>query len=78
MKAALDSNKLKIIANLCIRHSAQTVAISKLKYGIPKDDFDTFAKKRAAAFINEIKARLVVTSSDAIDTEIKHAQLTFI
>ncbi len=40
-------------------------------YGIPNDDFDTFIKKRASAFIEEIKTRLVVIGTDAIDSSIK-------
>ena len=40
-------------------------------YGIPKDDFDTFIKKRASAFIEELKTRLVVIGTDSIDSAIK-------
>lgn len=40
-------------------------------YGIPTDDFYTFIKKRASAFIEEIKTRLMVIEADAIDATIK-------
>lgn len=40
-------------------------------YGIPNDDFDTFIKKRASAFIEEIKTRLVPIGTDLIDSTIK-------
>lgn len=40
-------------------------------YGIPSDDFDTFIKKRASAFIEEIKTRLMVIRTDSIDSAIK-------
>lgn len=40
-------------------------------YGIKSDDFETFIKKRASAFIEEIKARLVVVETDAIDSIVK-------
>ena len=40
-------------------------------YGIPSDDFDTFIKKRASAFIEELKTRLVVIGTDSIDSTIK-------
>ena len=41
------------------------------EYGIPTDDFNTFVKKRASAFINEIKTRLVIIGTDSIDSTIK-------
>jgi hypothetical protein len=34
------------------------------------DDFDIFIKKRASAFIEEIKIRLVVIPADSIDSTI--------
>ena len=37
------------------------------KYGVMNDDFYTFIKQRASAFVKEIKARLVTIPSDAID-----------
>ena len=40
-------------------------------YGIPNDGFETFIKKRASAFIEEIKTRLVVIGTDSIDSAIK-------
>ena len=40
-------------------------------YGILTDDFNTFIQKRASAFIEEIKKRLVITEADAIDSTIK-------
>lgn len=40
-------------------------------YGIPTDDFYTFIKKRAVAFIEEIKTRLMVIEADSIDATIK-------
>ncbi len=40
-------------------------------YGILSDDFDTFIKKRASAFIEELKTRLVVIGTDSIDSNIK-------
>ncbi len=40
-------------------------------YGITADDFNRFIQKRASAFIEEIKTRLVLISNDAIDSTIK-------
>ena len=40
-------------------------------YGIPCDDFDTFIKKRASAFIQEINTRLVPIVADSIDFTIR-------
>lgn len=40
-------------------------------YGILKDDFNAFITHRASAFIDEIKSRLVLTSTDAIESTIK-------
>lgn len=40
-------------------------------YGIQNDDFDTFIKKRASAFVEEIKRRLVIIDTDSIDSTIK-------
>ena len=39
-------------------------------YGILQDDVDMFIRNRAAAFINAIKARLVVTKHDLIDSKV--------
>ena len=39
-------------------------------YGIMKDDVNMFIRNRAAAFINEIKGRLVVTKQDLIDSKV--------
>ncbi len=40
-------------------------------YGINKDDFNKFIRKRAAAFIEELKSRLVLISGDSINSSIK-------
>lgn len=40
-------------------------------YGIKVDDFNTFIKKRASAFIEEIKSRLVLVETDSLDSTIK-------
>jgi hypothetical protein len=40
-------------------------------YGIPADDFDTFIKRRASAFIEELKTRLVGIETDSINSAIK-------
>lgn len=64
-----------IQSNNDLRKTLEDHLISDIdEYGIMTDDFDLFIKKRAVAFIEEIKSRLVVTSSDAIDSEIKQAQ----
>jgi hypothetical protein len=41
------------------------------KFGILSDDFDTFIRKRASAFIEEIKNRLIVIETDSIDSSVK-------
>ena len=41
------------------------------EFGILSDDFDTFIRKRASAFIEEIKNRLIVIETDSIDSSVK-------
>ena len=40
-------------------------------YGILTDDFNTFIKQRASAFIEELRTRLVTIETDLIDSSIK-------
>ena len=39
-------------------------------FGIINDDFNTFCKKRAAAFLTELKTQIIKSKKDNIDTEI--------
>ena len=41
------------------------------EYGILSDNFELFTKKRASAFIEEIKSRLMLIKTDSIDSTIK-------